>query len=98
MKFLELIAASQGKIDPGSIGVKPVTNADGALTSLLNTAYMGAGILCVIVIIIAGYFYVTSSGDPSSTKRAREAIIGAVTGLIIILMAFGITQFVLGRF
>jgi hypothetical protein len=52
----------------------------------------------VIVIIVAGYLYVTSSGDPSNVKRGKEALLGAVIGLVMILMAFSITQFVLGRF
>lgn len=98
MSIFNLLAASSGKIDPGSIGVTPVTNANGAIASLLSTAYLAAGIVAVIIIIIAGYFYVTSNGDPSTVKRAREAILGAVIGIIMIMLAFVITQFVLGRF
>lgn len=98
MRFLEFIAAESAKIDPGSIGIKRVTSAESVLANLLNTVYMVAGIICVIIIVIAGYLYVTSSGDPSTTKRAREAILGAVIGIIVIIMAFGITRFVVGRF
>lgn len=98
MGVLNFLAASSSKIDPGSIGVQPVKDANGAISSLLSTAYMAAGIVAVIVIVIAGYFYVTSNGDPSTTKRAREAILGAVIGIIMVMLAFVITQFVLGRF
>lgn len=97
-RLFEILAAG-AKIDPGSIGIDhPVKNADSALHSILNTAYGAAGIVCVIVIIIAGYTYVTSSGDASSIKRAREAILGAVIGIIMVILAFAITQFILGRF
>jgi heme/copper-type cytochrome/quinol oxidase subunit 2 len=99
MNILSSLAAASGKIDPGSIGIsQPVKNANGAISSLLSTAYMGAGIVAVIVIVVAAYFYVTSNGDPSTTKRAREAILGAVIGIIMVMLAFVITQFVLGRF
>jgi len=95
MSIFSLFA--QDKIDAESIGV-PITSPDVALGTILGTVYAWAGIICVLIIIIAGYFYVVSGGNASNTKRAREAIIGAVVGIIIILMAFVITQFVIGRF
>jgi hypothetical protein len=90
--------AASDKIDPGSIGIDPVTDANAAVGGALNAVYTGAGMLCVVIIVIAGYFYTASWGDPATTKRAREAVIGAVIGLIAIMMAFVITQFILGRF
>lgn len=97
MRLLELIA--QGKVDPNQIGLtNPVRDANTALASILNTVYIWAGIIAVLAIIIAGIFYTASQGDPSKIKRAKEAIIGACAGLVIIIMAFTITQFILGRF
>jgi hypothetical protein len=92
------LAAGTEKIDPSTIGVPPVKDANAALSGLLNVAYAGAGILCVVIIIFGGYIYVTSDGDASNVKRAKNAILGAVTGLIVVIMAFTITQFILGRF
>lgn len=86
------------KIDAGSVGVPVVSNANGVLTGVLNVVYSFAGIICVLIIIIAGYLYVTSAGSASQTKRAKDAILGAVVGLVVIIMAFTITQFVIGRF
>jgi TRAP-type C4-dicarboxylate transport system permease small subunit len=100
MRSLTLLAAAANeKIDPSSIGIAhPVKSADSAVSGLLTTAYAAAGIVCVIIIIVAGYTYVTSSGDPSSVKRAKEALLGAIIGIVVILMAFTITKFILGRF
>jgi hypothetical protein len=95
--FLYLMAASE-KIDPNSIGLDPVKNANAAIAGALNAAYAAAGMLCVVIIIIAGHLYTTSSGDAANLKRAKEAIIGSIIGLIMVIMAFVITQFVLGRF
>jgi hypothetical protein len=97
--LFRLLAAVDTKINPSDIGIDhPVKDANGALSSILTTVYGVAGVVCVIIIVIAGFTYVTSSGDPSTVKRAREAIIGAVTGIIVIMLAFVITGFVLGRF
>lgn len=99
MNLLYHLFAASDKINPSSIGLKnPVKNADTAFSGLLNLAYTMAGIVCVIIIIIAGYLYVTSSGNASTTKRAKDAILGAVIGIVVILVAFTITQFVIGRF
>lgn len=98
MSLLGMLAAVDAKVNPGDIGIDPVTDAESALGGVLATAYVAAGVVCVVIIVIAGYTFVTSSGDPSTTKRAREALIGAVIGIIVILMAFTITNFLLGRF
>lgn len=71
---------------------------DAQLASILGTVYTWAGIIAVIIIVIAGFMYVTSSGDASKVKRAKDAILYAVIGLVVVILAFVITQFVLGRF
>lgn len=99
MKFLNLLAETSVKITPRDIGIDdPVTSADGTFLNLLNTAYMWAGIVCVIVIIIAGFYYVLSNGNAANIKRGKDAILGAVIGLVVVILAFTITQFVIGRF
>ena len=73
-------------------------SADQLLSNALNTVYLVSGILAVIVIIVAGYFYVTSAGNSTNVEKAKNAIIYSVVGLVIILLAFVITWFVIGRF
>lgn len=97
MKHLLILAVD--KIKPSEIGLNdPATDPNATVNAVLTTVYTWAGIVCVLAIIIAGIFYTTSTANPSHTKRAREAIIYAVVGLLVIIMAFGITQFILGRF
>lgn len=96
MSLITLFAAT-GKIDPGSVGVQKV-QAGNLVSHFLVPVYTWAGILCVIIIIVAGYFYVISAGNASTVKRAKDAILGAVIGLVVIMSAFIITQFVAGRF
>lgn len=42
--------------------------------------------LAVLMIIFAGYKYMSSSGDPQSMAEAKEILIGAIVGLILILL------------
>lgn len=85
------------KINAPDIGI-PQVDANTLLTNVLNQVYLWAGIIAVIVIIAAGYIYVTSAGNAQAIKKAKDAIFGAVIGLIVIMMAFTITAFVTGRF
>lgn len=43
--------------------------------------------LATLIVIYAGYLYVTSQGNPESTKTAKELIIGALLGLALIILA-----------
>lgn len=97
--FLSTLFAAMGKIDPNEIGISdPVKDPTTLVGNFLVPVYTWAGIICVIIIIVAGYFFVISAGNASNVKRAKDAILGAVIGLVVIMMAFIITQFVIGRF
>lgn len=88
---------SGGNTSRGGVDNLPTASADQVLTGILTAVYTWAGIACVLVIVIAGYYYVFSQGNASNISRAKNAILAGVAGLIIILSAFVITQFVLGR-
>ena len=66
------------------------------LAGVTNAVFAWSGIICVVVIVVAGIMYVLSAGDPGKVGRAKQAITYAVVGLIIIASAFGIVRFILG--
>lgn len=88
-----------GLISGADVGLSGTQVADSttAWNSLLNTVYSIAGIVAVLVIIVAGIYYATSNGDAGNIQRAKNAILYSVIGIIVIIMAFTITQFVIGR-
>lgn len=63
----------------------------GTITEALITV---AGAIAVIIIIIAGIRYITSSGEASQVKQAKDAILYSVIGLIFVILAFAIVRFV----
>lgn len=67
----------------------------GDVTAVLNIVYIIAGITAVVVIIIGGIRYVTSDGDSSGISAAKNTVMYAVVGLIVVLAAAAITNFVL---
>lgn len=94
INFLRSLAQT---IDPKDVNI-PRVEAVNLIPGLLNTVYWVAGVAAVIVIVIAGIFYSTSEGSPDKIKRAKDAIIYSAVGLAVILTAFIITNFVIGRF
>jgi len=51
----------------------------------------------LIVVIIAGINYSLSAGDPAKTASAKNTILYAVIGLVIIANAIAITGYIIGK-
>lgn len=91
-----LLHIAQG-IDAGAAGI-PVLGGDAILANVLNLAYFVAGTIAVVVIIVAGIMYSTSAGDSGRVTKAKNLLLYSVVGLVIVMSAFVITNFVTGRF
>ncbi len=65
------------------------------IVNILNAVIGVAGLVAVVFIIIGGFNYMTSAGDPGKTKKAKDTILYAVIGLIICVLAFAIVNFVI---
>ena len=78
------------KVDPLDGGNTLKTD----VATIINNALAILGTACVIVIIIGGVNYMTSSGDAGKVKKAKDTILYGAIGLIICVLAFAITNFV----
>lgn len=76
----------------------PTASAEDVVNGVLTTIYFVAGVVAVISIIIGGFMYTTSNGDASRVKTAKDVILYAIVGLVVVIMAFVITGFVIGKF
>lgn len=73
----------------------PKVSADAAtLADVLTWVYMIIGILAVVFIIVGGIRYALSGGDAAGVKQAKDTITYAVIGLVAVILAYTITQFV----
>ena len=63
--------------------------------NLLNVTFAVVGIIAVIMIIIGGFYYMTSQGEPERVQKGKNTILYGIIGLIICLSAFAIVNFVL---
>lgn len=53
------------------------------------------GFVAVIMIILGAVQFLTSSGDASKVKKAKDTILYGVIGLVVAILAFSIVNFVL---
>lgn len=61
----------------------------------INMAFLVIGLVAVIMIVIGGVNYMTSQGDPSKVTKGKKIMITGLVGLLIVLLAFAIVNFVL---
>ncbi len=65
------------------------------IKEIINLLSAVGGIIAVFMIIIGGFKYMTSGGDSNGAANARNTIIYAAVGLIIVAFAQIIVRFVL---
>lgn len=89
-----LVAPTQSSIAPSNGGSGEFFGTN--LTSYSEKLYIWsigiAGSLAIIMLIYAGYLYVTSMGNPDQINSAKEIIIGALSGLALLILASLILQ------
>ena len=74
-----------------NVGTGKVSNIVGVA---VNTLMYIAGALAVVMIIYSGFMYMTSAGDSAKVTKAKNALIYAVVGVIIAILAGVIVRFV----
>ena len=82
-------------VDPNSPDFDVTKAPQLLLGNLIRIGLFFAGILAVVFIIVGGFQYVTSAGNPQSLAKAKSTITLAVIGLIVSLSAFAIVNFVI---
>lgn len=65
---------------------------------ILGAVYWVAGVVAVVTLIAGGIGYIISDGNPQKITKSKDIILYSVIGLVVILVAFTITNFVIGRF
>jgi amino acid transporter len=55
------------------------------------------GMISVILILYAGFLWMTSAGEDAKVKKAKDILWAAIIGLVIILMSYGLAIFVLDQ-
>jgi len=78
----------------GAVEVGPGFGLINFLSNVLKLATVVAGLFGLINLILAGFDYITSSGEPEKLKNASSKIWNSLTGLIIIAASYTIAALI----
>lgn len=80
------------KVDP--VGSNKQNSLVGNVQLIINAVIGVLGLVCVVVIIIGGINYMTSSGDAGKVKKGKDTILYGLIGLVICALAYAIVNWV----
>ena len=95
MKALQYLAAAAESLKGQTENAGGNGDLAGTVGLTLDVVYVVVGIIAVIFIVIGGINYTMSQGDPGKVKKAKDTVLYGIIGLIIALLAFAITAFVM---
>jgi uncharacterized membrane-anchored protein len=67
----------------------------GILITVRNILYIIAGIVGSIVFVLQGIKWAASADDPGARKQAKEGVIHAIVGMIIVFLSVTIVTLIL---
>jgi hypothetical protein len=88
---LQVGEGCDSSVETGSQGINDI------ITTIINVFSIIVGVVSVIMIIYGGFKYITSGGDSGNVSSAKNTIIYAVIGLVVVALAQFIVQFVLDK-
>lgn len=76
----------------------PVVSVDpgGIMAQVINTLLVWGGAVAVLFIIFGGFRYIISMGNPEGVEKARNTVLYAILGLILIFVAYLVVAYLLG--
>lgn len=76
-------------------GTNPKDSLKDLASQVVNIFSIVVGVVAVIMIIVGGFKYITSGGESSNVSGAKNTLIYAIVGLVIVAIAQFIVHYVL---
>lgn len=86
------------KTDPDAASQGDATErVNKAIRLVINIFSFIVGVIAVIMIIVGGFKYITSGGESSNVGSAKNTILYAIIGLVVVALAQVVVKFVLQK-
>ncbi len=97
--LLAVTVDSNGTVSGGGGFVDPnKTTLGGVLGKGVNAFVFIIGAISIIMVLVGALRYVLSAGNPQATKEAKDTILNAVIGIVLVIVSLAIIRFVTGQF
>ena len=67
------------------------------IRNVISILLVIAGVVAMIYLIVAGYQYITAGGNAEQATLARQGILNAIIGLVVIFASYLIINFIFMR-
>lgn len=74
------------------------TQLQNVVGTAINTALTLVGLIFLVLMVYAGYLWMTARGEEGQVEKAQKIITAAIIGLVVVMSAAGITKLVTSRF
>lgn len=64
------------------------------IANIINVALGLLGIVAVVIVIYAGFLWMTAGGNQTKVDDAKKWLAGGIIGLVLILSAYAIASFI----
>lgn len=63
--------------------------------TIINVAFSLIGVIFLLLMVYGGFLWMTARGNQQQVTQAKDLIVAAVIGIVIVMLAYAITSFVL---
>lgn len=68
--------------------IAKISDLQDVFKNVVSAAMGFAGIVLFVLLLVGGFKYITSGGDPKATESAQKTITYAIMGLVLILVSY----------
>lgn len=79
-------------------GVEANASLSDIIGTVINAMLSLVGIIFLVLMVYAGYLWMTARGEEEQVKKAQKIITTSIIGIVIVVSAYAITFFVTSRF
>ncbi len=94
---MRTLLAQGGLQETGTVAGLPTTGAGlpAIIGGVIQTLLAMLGVVFVILVIYAGFTWMTAQGNEEKVKKAKGTLTSAVIGLLIVFASYVITSYVI---
>jgi len=75
-------------------GVATIQGLEGLFSNVVSVILGFGGIVLFVLLIVGGFNYLTSGGDPKKIEGAKATLTYAIIGIVVLVLAFLIIRLI----
>lgn len=71
-------------------GIAGSSSLSGLMLKIIQLLLTFAGVIGVLILVVGGFWYLTSAGNDEQAEKGKKAIMNAIIGLVVVMLAYAI--------